>query len=132
LDGLLQGAAGLGQRMVAPGLLIALDDGLHRRLHKEDLVVAAMSWSLSKASNRPSKVCPPRISGDQHHLVVPARRGHAQLRKLGDQRGGHVVHHVVAHILQKEAALLFPAPDRPEIRINFIAGVLFSLRYPES
>ena len=98
--------------MAAPGFLVALDDALHARLHEEDLVFAAHVVQLVERVEQAVEGLAPPDVGDQGHPVVLARQGHAQLGKLRHELGGHVVHHVKAHVLQEGGRLALPRPGQ--------------------
>ncbi|CAN3998389.1 V-type sodium pump subunit C, partial [Dysosmobacter welbionis] len=110
LHRLLQGVGVCRQGMAAAGLLVPLDDDLRRGLQKQHpalglhvLQLIQHVEQLREGAGRPHVV-------HQGHPVVAAVAPGAELRKFQDHGGGHIVHDIKAHVLQKGGRLALPGP----------------------
>jgi hypothetical protein len=103
-----------------PRLLIALDNGLPVRLHKEDLILAAQGPEAVELGEQLVEIGALPDVRHQGDPLEAARVAIAQLGKAADEGHGHVVHTVKIQILQDVRDAALPAPDRPDMIKNSI------------
>ena len=110
---LLNGAIRIIEGMPTPGLLVPLDQGVHRRLQKQQ---PAGNRPLPQGIQHPEellKILPGPHIIDQGRPIIAALGPGTELGKLQNNPSGHIVHNIVAHILQKGGRLTLPPAGQP-------------------
>ena len=109
-------------------LLVAVDDGAHVRLQKQQAAVVFPAPEGLEDLQKFVKAVGGAHVVNQGYPAVASAAGGAELRELQDHPRRHIVHDIKAHVLQKGGRLALPASGKTGYNQNFHLSLSLSRR----
>ena len=123
----LDGAAVPAQRMAAPRLLVAVDDGLGVRLQKQQPAPQPLGAYFVHGLRQPlERLSRPHVVHERQP-VIPSACRLTEFGELHHHLCRKVVHNVVPAVLQTDGGAALPRPGQSRNNKNFHLSVLHSV-----